>query len=225
MSYCTHDMSYCLCPMNDGRDSPKRVGERRDKASLPRCGRPTSKPTEFPTPQGSYEVEPAKKSESNRRRKRTPTLNGFASVEAPKHESHERISVVPEAEIQERAKRFEEIVEKVAGLDGVLACALVDDRTGASLGAWSRVTEFDVELAARGSADIVRAKMGLVEQLGITEPIEDICISLEAQYHVAIPLLALGPCFLFVAIDRARGNLGMARLKLSALASDLVEGK
>jgi len=60
-----------------------------------------------------------------------------------------------------------------------------------------------------------------MDQLGIGGGIDDILITLDTQYHLVRPLPNLGSLFLYVAIDRKRGNLGMARHKVAATVKDI----
>ncbi len=114
-----------------------------------------------------------------------------------------------------------ESLDRVMEIEGAFACAVVDYESGMTLGTRCTVNGFDIEVAASGNTEVVRSKMGVMEALKISGAIDDILISLDTQYHLIRPLPNIGNLFLYVAIDRKRGNLGMARHKVAALEKDM----
>lgn len=93
--------------------------------------------------------------------------------------------------------------------DGALCDALVDHNSGMMLG--SAGTGLDIELAAAGVTEVVRAKLKTLKTLRIDDTIEDILLTLGRQYHIIRPLRRKPGLFLYLVLDRARGNLAMAR--------------
>jgi hypothetical protein len=93
--------------------------------------------------------------------------------------------------------------------DGAMCAALVDANSGMMLG--SAGTGLDLELAAAGNTEVVRAKIKTMQILGLTDTIEDILITLGKQYHIIRPLQAKAGIFLYVVLDKAKANLAMAR--------------
>ncbi|MCX4094614.1 hypothetical protein [Nocardia sp. alder85J] len=108
-------------------------------------------------------------------------------------------------------------------LDGAIGAAVVDYTSGMSLGAVSASKSLDVEVAAAGNTDLIRAKMRTIELLGLDQEIEDVLITLGGQYHVIRPTRSHRSrgLFLYLAIDRSRGNLALARHRLKAIEEDL----
>ncbi|MCA9704822.1 MAG: hypothetical protein KDK70_03100 [Myxococcales bacterium] len=100
---------------------------------------------------------------------------------------------------------------------GTLGVALVDFESGMCLG--SAGTGINTEVAAAGNMDVMKAKMRVMRDLGITGGIEDILITLQSQYHIIRPLGT--SMFMYLAIDREQGNLALARHKLSAAADSI----
>src|SRR5215469_15336474 len=94
-------------------------------------------------------------------------------------------------------------------VDGALCCALVDSNSGMMLG--SSGSGLDLEIAAAGNTEVVRAKMKTMKNLGLGDKIEDILITLNKQYHVIRPVGAKPGLFLYVVLDKAKANLAMAR--------------
>ncbi len=106
-------------------------------------------------------------------------------------------------------------------IDGFLGAALVDAESGMLLGQEGGGT-LNLEVAAAGNTEVVRAKRKAMNSLGIKgESIEDILVTLTKQYHLLRPLRGRPTLFFYVALDRSRSNLAMARITLSDVEKDL----
>ena len=106
-------------------------------------------------------------------------------------------------------------------IDGAIGTALVDFDGGLTLGTEGGGDVLNMEIAGAGNLEVVRAKVRVMEQLEIDDQIEDILITLGGQYHMIRPLESYPTMFLYVAIYREQGNLGMARHQLRAIENDL----
>lgn len=107
-------------------------------------------------------------------------------------------------------------------LEGALGAALVDYESGMSLGTLGGGQGLDLELAAAGNTEVVRAKMRTLASLAMDDVIEDILITLGKQYHLIRPLTSSkGTLFLYMALDRTRSNLALARHSLKRIESGL----
>lgn len=102
-------------------------------------------------------------------------------------------------------------------ISGALGCALVDHESGMALGTIG--SGLNLEVAAAGNMEVVRAKMRVMNSLGIDGEIEDILITLTDQYHIIRPVGT--SLFIYVAFDRRTGNLAMARHKINDVARNL----
>lgn len=100
------------------------------------------------------------------------------------------------------------VEELLSSIDGALVTAIVDD-SGMLLA--SAGSGLDVELAAAGNSEVVRAKLRTMKSLEINDEIQDILITLNKQYHIIRPTAKYEGVFLYVVLDRARGNLALAR--------------
>lgn len=108
-------------------------------------------------------------------------------------------------------------------IEGALGAALVDYTSGMALGTLGGSRDLDLAVAAAGNTDVVRAKLRTLETLGIQDAIEDILITLGAQYHVIRPLTGSAGqgLFLYVVLDRQRANLAMARHQLKRIETQV----
>lgn len=103
-------------------------------------------------------------------------------------------------------------------IDGALGAALVDSSSGMALGMIGGGV--NLEMAAAGNTEVVRAKLRTMQTLGISGTIEDILITLQAQYHI-IYLIPDTTLFLYLVLAKDRANLAMGRFKLKALAGEI----
>ena len=105
-------------------------------------------------------------------------------------------------------------------IDGSLGCAIVDYTTGMLLG--SQGAGVDLELAAAGNSEVVKAKMNTMRSLGIEGSIEDILITLKDQLHIIRPSVNNEGLFIYLVLDKKRSNLALARRKTTDLETKLV---
>ncbi|MFE3599970.1 hypothetical protein ACFXP3_04215 [Streptomyces sp. NPDC059096] len=113
--------------------------------------------------------------------------------------------------------------EAVTTIEGALGAALVDYSSGMALGTVGGSKDLDLTVAAAGNTDVVRSKVRTMELLGLKDEIEDILITLGSQYHLIRLLKGRGNSglFLYLALDKARANLAMARHQLGKIENSL----
>ncbi|MDO9436911.1 hypothetical protein [Hydrogenophaga sp.] len=105
-----------------------------------------------------------------------------------------------------------DLLNELMQTEGAMCAALVDYNSGMLLE--SVGSGVDLELAAAGNTEVVRAKLKTMKSLNLNAKIEDILISLDTQYHIIRPVEKHQGLFIYYVLDRSRSNLAMARRKV-----------
>ena len=114
-----------------------------------------------------------------------------------------------------------EAMAQLMQIDGIIGASVVDSNSGMML-ASAGGGAINLELAAAGNTEVVRAKRKTMRSLGLQDNIDDILITLARQYHLIRPLASNDALFIYIALDRSKANLALARHQLSAAEKDLV---
>lgn len=114
-----------------------------------------------------------------------------------------------------------EALSALMQLEGAVGACVVDSNSGMMLGASGGGQTINLEVAAAGNTEVVRAKRKTMKALAINEEIEDILITLGKQYHLIRPLGANDALFIYLVLDKQRGNLAMARHRLGSIETEL----
>jgi hypothetical protein len=119
---------------------------------------------------------------------------------------------------------IETALKEAMEIEGALGTALVDWESGMTLGTLGGGKYLDLDLAAAGNTEVIKAKVRTVESLRLNDSIEDILITLGTQYHL-IRLIkdsnGVQGLFLYLVLDRAKANLALARHHLRRIESEL----
>ena len=107
---------------------------------------------------------------------------------------------------------IQETLDGLVKIDGALTAALVDSSSGMLLG--KSGSGLDLDVAAAGNTEVVRAKLTTIKSLGLNDTIDDILITLSTQYHIIRPLEQTPEVFIYLVLDSKKSNLALARLKV-----------
>lgn len=110
---------------------------------------------------------------------------------------------------------IEEALNEAMEIDSASAAMIVDYESGMALG--TAGGGIDLDVAAAGNTEVVRAKMNTIAELSLNDEIEDVLITLGKAYHIIRPLPG-GTQFFYIVLSR-KANLAMARHKLTSIAS------
>lgn len=105
-------------------------------------------------------------------------------------------------------------LNELMSISGAIAAAVVDTSSGMILGK-AGGADMDLEVAAAGNSEVVKAKHRVMRDLGIKGDIEDILITLASQYHLIRPLGSDSNLFIYLVLNKAVANLALARRQLS----------
>jgi uncharacterized 2Fe-2S/4Fe-4S cluster protein (DUF4445 family) len=113
-------------------------------------------------------------------------------------------------------------LKEAMSIAGAVGVALVDYESGMSLGTSGGGEWLDLEVAAAGNTEVVRAKLRVMSSLALNDNIEDILITLHRQYHlIRLISTSRNSLFLYLVLDRERANLALARHYLKRIEADL----
>ncbi len=119
---------------------------------------------------------------------------------------------------------IEAALKEAMNIDGALGASIVDWESGMALGSVGGGKYLDLDVAAAGNTEVIRAKMRTMESLRLDDAIEDILITLGKQYHL-IRLLKNSRneqgLFLYLVLDRQKANLALARHTLKRIEGDI----
>ena len=115
---------------------------------------------------------------------------------------------------------LKESLDSLMELSGAKCAALVDSASGMVIGQSGNVTNMDI--AAAGNTEVVRAQLKQMQTLGLNDTIDDILITLTTQYDIVHPLADNPSVFLYLTMDKSKSNLALARYKVAECADQLV---
>jgi hypothetical protein len=114
-----------------------------------------------------------------------------------------------------------ETLPKLLEIDGCLGACIVDSDSGMTLGSTGG-SPLDLEIAAAGNTEVVRAKRKTMKALNLQDTIEDMLITLGKAYHMIRPLRSNEALFIYLVLDKQKANLAMARHQLKQIEKELV---
>lgn len=145
-------------------------------------------------------------------------IDGAADSEAPRT----RWVLTDPTTKEQDMSSLDEALRQLLSIEGATGAAIVDYSSGMAL-AQGGNPQFDLGVAAAGNSNVVRAKLATMRDLGVTDEIEDILITLSSQYHLINVLNTQNASglFIYLVLNRASANLALARHKLKAVAAQI----
>lgn len=111
-------------------------------------------------------------------------------------------------------------LEEALKIDGAIAAAIANWDAGLCLASAGGGPRLNIGAVATGHGLVLKARMAAVAA-GLARAVQELLITLEDQVHLIRPLRRRERLFVCLAIDKATGNLGVARHRLQGLASGL----
>jgi len=114
---------------------------------------------------------------------------------------------------------IETSLTQLLDIEGAMGASIVEYTSGMSLGALG--AGVDLELAAAGNSEVVKAKLKTMKSLGIDGDIQDILITLDSQLHIIRPTVEHKGLFIYLVLDQDKSNLALARRKVQSIEHSL----
>lgn len=111
-------------------------------------------------------------------------------------------------------------LQQAMQIDGAIGVCVVDSKSGMVLGKEGG-GNLNLEVAAAGNTEVLRAKLKAASSLKLKDSIEDILITLSSQYHLIRPIANNPTLFIYLALSKQQANLAMARYKLEQIEAEL----
>jgi hypothetical protein len=112
-----------------------------------------------------------------------------------------------------------ESLERLVELAGAQCAALVDSNTGMVLG--HAGSDVGLDIAAAANTEVVRAQLKSLGTLGSADVIDDIIITLSTQFDIVRPLASNPSIFVYLAMDKNKSNMALARYKVAECEGQL----
>ncbi|MFC3481432.1 hypothetical protein ACFOLD_12510 [Kocuria carniphila] len=150
----------------------------------------------------AFSLWPSRKTRAEDRPTQTP-------VDAPQTSSRETIDI----------SQLDNSIQELLSIEGATGAAVVDISSGMALASGGN-PGFDLNVAAAGNSNVVRAKLRTMKDINLRGEIEDIMITLESQYHLINVLNTeeTSGLFVYLVLDRNTANLALARHKLNTVS-------
>lgn len=111
-----------------------------------------------------------------------------------------------------------ETLRALRTLDGLLACALVDTTSGLVLAHESNPDHsIDIELAAAGSSQIMRAHRQAARSMSMAPQIDEVMTTAGTRQQILRTLTHHPELFVMVLLDKQRANLAQTRYRLTEM--------
>ncbi|MER7704131.1 hypothetical protein ABTX81_14645 [Kitasatospora sp. NPDC097605] len=124
---------------------------------------------------------------------------------------------------------IDECLSRAMAIAGARAAGLIDWSSGLALGSVGASPTGDHDTTAAEATDLVRAAVDAATFTAAEDravPLQDIILTADSSYHLLcfIDTVFDSRLVLHLWLDRAEGNLAVARFRLQSIAEELVLG-
>ncbi len=112
-----------------------------------------------------------------------------------------------------------ELLAEALKIDGVTAAAVADWELDDSFRVPGATSESRSDAAAVANCRVMRAVMSGMQRLGLDSRVQDVLITLDEQSHILWPLPQHEGLFLYLVVERSRGNLALTRHRLQKIVA------
>lgn len=121
------------------------------------------------------------------------------------------------------SERIARALAEAMNIEGALGAAMAAWELDHTLGALGTLGP-PQEVVISGNCRVMRALLMTMTRLGMRTSIDDVLITLDEQLHILVPLPRHDELFLYLVVDRARGNLALTRHRVRKIVGDLAFG-
>lgn len=117
---------------------------------------------------------------------------------------------------------LQQSIQDLLSIEGATGAAIVDLSSGMALATGGN-PGFNLDVAAAGNASVIQTKLRTMADMGLSDEIEDILITLGGQYHLVNVMNedTTKGLFVYLTLNRNQANLALARHKLRNVARSL----
>ena len=126
----------------------------------------------------------------------------------------------PIPQVQQEARATLQELQSVAGFLGV---ALVDTESGQCWCSLGGGAQLNMAQAALHGAEVLKAKHKAIQDLSLDDSVEDMVVTLAAQYHILRPVKAQPRLFVYLVLDRDAALLALASFALAEVEARIVQ--
>lgn len=197
---------------------PSPASPRRPGRAVAATSEPGPEPRPRARPEPSFQMSPELAATVSRAITSDPPER---PLERPQPEASAAAPLAPWEGPEAQVKIGRALAEAVK-LDGAIGAALANWELDQCLGSQGGNDGLRLDVAVSGNCRVMRALTTCMARVGQRSSMQDIVITLDTQLHILTPLAAHDRLFLYVALDRSRGNLALARHRLARIVADLV---
>lgn len=118
---------------------------------------------------------------------------------------------------EKRSMGVAEHLSHLATIEGFIGAAIFDGTTKSLLGTEPGASTLDLEAAVAGNVGVLGAIQSTLNDLRLEDSIADVVTRLGKQYHLIRPVSLKQGVFVYLVLDKSRGDLAMARLRLEEI--------
>lgn len=128
-------------------------------------------------------------------------------------------TAVQETERTQFMSSLQQSIQDLLSIDGATGAAIVDLASGMCLASGGN-PGFNLDVAAAGNSNVIRAKLRTMADLDLHDEIEDLLITLGGQYHLINVMNedSTKGLFVYLVLNRQQANLALARHKLNLVS-------
>lgn len=110
-------------------------------------------------------------------------------------------------------------LDYLVGVNGLIAAAVVDAQTGTifDIKKSSGHEDFDILYSAHAESKSLNEKLKSMEELGLTNTLESVQLTLIDQYHLVYPMPSINSIYLYCILERAKVDINEVRGLMSTV--------